>query len=110
MSAAAVVPAYPPYLKHGEELIATAKAIVAPGKGILAADESTGTIGTIGYQYSLNILEVYNLLKVSASMESRLRTMKRTADHTENCCLQLEQVYIYITLPILYSFSDHSLP
>ncbi|KAF2073340.1 hypothetical protein CYY_005358 [Polysphondylium violaceum] len=28
-----------------QELIATAKAIVAPGKGILAADESTGTIG-----------------------------------------------------------------
>lgn len=27
------------------ELIATAKAIAAPGKGILAADESTGTIG-----------------------------------------------------------------
>lgn len=31
--------------KYAEELIATAKAIVAPGKGILAADESTGTIG-----------------------------------------------------------------
>eukprot|EP01132_Coremiostelium_polycephalum_P009631 gene9631-11804_t len=31
--------------KFDEELIATAKAIVAPGKGILAADESTGTIG-----------------------------------------------------------------
>ena len=28
-----------------EELIATAKAIVRPGFGILAADESTGTIG-----------------------------------------------------------------
>jgi len=28
-----------------DELIATAKAIGAPGKGILAADESTGTIG-----------------------------------------------------------------
>ena len=28
-----------------EELIATAKAICTPGKGILAADESTGTIG-----------------------------------------------------------------
>lgn len=28
-----------------EELIQTAKGIVAPGKGILAADESTGTIG-----------------------------------------------------------------
>lgn len=30
---------------YAEELAATAKAIVAPGKGILAADESTGTIG-----------------------------------------------------------------
>jgi fructose-bisphosphate aldolase class I len=28
------------------ELIANAKAIAAPGKGILAADESTGTIGS----------------------------------------------------------------
>lgn len=28
-----------------EELIATAKAIGHPGRGILAADESTGTIG-----------------------------------------------------------------
>jgi fructose-bisphosphate aldolase, class I len=34
-----------PEYKYGDELIATAKAIVAPGKGILAADESTGTIG-----------------------------------------------------------------
>ena len=30
--------------KHAAELIKTAKAIGAPGKGILAADESTGTI------------------------------------------------------------------
>lgn len=28
------------------ELVATARAIAAPGKGILAADESTGTIGS----------------------------------------------------------------
>ena len=28
-----------------EELIRTAREIAAPGKGILAADESTGTIG-----------------------------------------------------------------
>ena len=28
-----------------KELMETAKAICAPGKGILAADESTGTIG-----------------------------------------------------------------
>jgi len=31
--------------KYKDELIATAKAIASPGKGILAADESTGTIG-----------------------------------------------------------------
>ncbi|KAH6590355.1 hypothetical protein BASA50_009330 [Batrachochytrium salamandrivorans] len=31
--------------KFRKELVATANAIVAPGKGILAADESTGTIG-----------------------------------------------------------------
>ena len=29
---------------QGHELAATAKALVAPGKGILAADESSGTI------------------------------------------------------------------
>lgn len=32
-------------VKYHDELIKTAKAIVVPGKGILAADESTGTIG-----------------------------------------------------------------
>jgi fructose-bisphosphate aldolase class I len=37
--------AAPSLYKYEEELIATAKAISAPGKGILAADESTGTIG-----------------------------------------------------------------
>lgn len=31
--------------KFRKELAATAAAICAPGKGILAADESTGTIG-----------------------------------------------------------------
>lgn len=31
--------------KFRDELIATAKAMAAPGKGLLAADESTGTIG-----------------------------------------------------------------
>ena len=30
---------------YAAELVATANAIAAPGKGILAADESTGTIG-----------------------------------------------------------------
>lgn len=31
--------------KYGDELIKTANALVAEGKGILAADESTGTVG-----------------------------------------------------------------
>ena len=40
-AAAAVSPC-----QFADELIRTAKAIAAPGKGILAADESTGTIGS----------------------------------------------------------------
>jgi fructose-bisphosphate aldolase class I len=38
---------YQPFLTKAQEeaLVKTAKAIVAPGKGILAADESTGTMG-----------------------------------------------------------------
>jgi fructose-bisphosphate aldolase class I len=32
-------------LKYKNELIANAQAISRPGRGILAADESTGTIG-----------------------------------------------------------------
>lgn len=35
-----------PQNKFAEELIATARKIATPGKGILAADESTGTIGS----------------------------------------------------------------
>jgi len=35
-----------PYLKYKNELISTANKITAKGKGILAADESTGTIGS----------------------------------------------------------------
>ena len=31
-------------MSYAQELVSTAKALVAPGKGILAADESTGTI------------------------------------------------------------------
>ena len=34
-----------PWTKYKDELIANANKIVTPGKGILAADESTGTIG-----------------------------------------------------------------
>lgn len=45
MSAAFPVPFLTTH-KYKDELIATARAIAAPGKGILAADESTGTIGS----------------------------------------------------------------
>lgn len=48
-SSSSAGPFHVPYLpqnKFKDELIATAKAIVTSGKGILAADESTGTIGT----------------------------------------------------------------
>jgi len=31
--------------KYRDELITTANAMVAPGKGLLACDESTGTVG-----------------------------------------------------------------
>ena len=31
--------------KYRDELISTANAMVAPGKGLLACDESTGTVG-----------------------------------------------------------------
>ena len=44
MSSSYKVP-YLPKHKYHDELIATAKLIATPGKGILAADESTGTIG-----------------------------------------------------------------
>lgn len=49
-----------------EELIATANAITAPGKGILAADESTGTIGkrlaTINQENTLENRQKYRQL------------------------------------------------
>lgn len=57
-----------PYLTEAQkkELNATAKAIVAPGKGLLAADESTGTIGkrlaTIGMENTVENGRLYRQL------------------------------------------------
>lgn len=52
--------------KFKAELIQTAKDICAPGKGILAADESTGTIGkrfdTIGVENNLANRQAYREL------------------------------------------------
>lgn len=53
------MPRFPEYLskERQDELRATAQAIVAPGKGILAADESTGTIGNRFQKISLENVE-----------------------------------------------------
>jgi len=57
------------------ELIATARAIAAPGKGILAADESTGTIG-----------QRFSSIKVDNNEDNRrkYRQLLFTADGIEN--------------------------
>lgn len=57
-----------PYLTDAQkkELNATARAVVAPGKGLLAADESTGTIGkrlaTIGMENTVENGRIYRQL------------------------------------------------
>lgn len=64
-----------PYLTEAQkkELAETAKAIVAPGKGILAADESTGTIGkrfsTIGVENVEENRRLYRQLLFSCDKE-----------------------------------------
>ena len=56
--------------QYKEELIKNAKAIGAPGKGILAADESTGTIGkrfdTIGVENNHENRQAYRQLLFEA--------------------------------------------
>ena len=51
-----------------EELISTAKKICAPGKGILAADESTGTIGKRFDAIKSQWLEILRISKKGQSM------------------------------------------
>ena len=41
------------------ELIENAKKIAAPGKGILAADESTGTIGQVRFNITYVYIYIY---------------------------------------------------
>lgn len=60
--------------KYADELIATAKYIATPGKGILAADESTGTIGK-----RLSSIKVEN---VEANRQA-LRELLFTTPHVE---------------------------
>ena len=62
--------------KYAEELVATARALVAPGKGILAADESTGTIGK-----RLSSINVAN----DEAARRNLRELLFTSEGIENC-------------------------
>ncbi|VDK37478.1 unnamed protein product [Dibothriocephalus latus] len=61
------------FLKLAQELRETANAIVAPGKGILAADESTGTIGkrfaSIGLENTEENRRVYRELLFTTDPE-----------------------------------------
>jgi fructose-bisphosphate aldolase class 1 len=62
--------------KYADELVATARAIVAPGKGILAADESTGTVGK-----RLSSIGVEN----TESARRNLREMLFTSEGISEC-------------------------
>ena len=64
-----------PYTKYKEELIQNALKIVTPGKGILAADESTGTIG-----------KRFDMIKLENNEENRreYRELLFTSEGIEN--------------------------
>jgi fructose-bisphosphate aldolase class I len=61
--------------KFKDELVATVKAICTPGKGILAADESTGTIGKrfddIGVENNLENRRAYRELLVESAPQMK---------------------------------------
>ena len=75
---------YPKELQ--EELKRIANAIVAPGKGILAADESPATCGkrfAVSYFIRTNI----NRLLISINFRTLvLKTLMKTVVLTVNCC------------------------
>lgn len=68
-------------LQYAEELIANARAIATPGKGILAADESTGTIG--------KRVRVRQLPAAGQPPEPPLQAAARCAAGSEPRCLAL---------------------
>lgn len=75
---------YPTELQ--EELRRIANAIVAPGKGILAADESTATCGKRFAVSSYHFITKICLLRNFCFFRiSESRTTKRIVAHTVNC-------------------------
>jgi fructose-bisphosphate aldolase class I len=74
--------------KYTDELIATASYIATPGKGILAADESTGTIGK-----RLASINVENVETNRRALRELLFTTPGALDHLSGVILFEETLY-----------------
>lgn len=74
--------------KYAEELVQTARAIVAPGKGILAADESTGTVGK-----RLASIGVENEEGARRNLREMLFTSPQVSDYISGVILFEETLY-----------------
>ncbi|KAI4388569.1 hypothetical protein MLD38_000886 [Melastoma candidum] len=74
--------------KYADELIKTAKSIATPGKGILAADESTGTIGK-----RLSSINVENIESNRQSLRELLFTSPHALEYLSGVILFEETLY-----------------
>ncbi|GBG82800.1 hypothetical protein CBR_g36331 [Chara braunii] len=74
--------------KYADELIATANKIATPGKGILAADESTGTIGK-----RLASINVENVESNRRALRELLFTAPGALDHISGVILFEETLF-----------------
>jgi fructose-bisphosphate aldolase class I len=83
---AGTVPA--PYAKYKDELIETAKYIVAPGKGILASDESAGTIGK-----RLAGIGLDNTPENARKYREILYTSDNLQEHVSGCIMFHDMMY-----------------
>jgi len=77
-----------PTHKFADELIANARKVATPGKGILAADESTGTIGQ-----RFKSIKVENNRDNRRAYRQMLFTAKGLADHISGVILYEETLY-----------------
>jgi len=78
----------PAYKKYHDELVKTARAIVAPGKGILAADESTGTIGK-----RFDSIEVENTEPNRRAYRELLFTTENLQEHISGVIMYEETIH-----------------
>ncbi|KAJ1627667.1 fructose-bisphosphate aldolase [Pavlovales sp. CCMP2436] len=78
----------PEFCKYAAELAATAKAIAKPGKGILAADESSGTIGK-----RFNGIGVENTQENRRAYRELLFTTQGLGDFISGCILFEETLF-----------------